>query len=322
MGEPKPHGGHSHRVKEPIYRQPVTRKPLTEFHLFTGLPVELRLIIWEMAIIHHLPARIHYYSLFNEDRTGHRTSHLPWFVPKKPAPMEGKKLTQRQIRKRRRDIAAGRTIVPIKEGSSTIYMDYSPRDIVCFRFAPEHLAACKLLDWRQLLTRLPFYQLPQASALNLGFEFEDGWERGLDTLESVRAHLGEDSVRGLILRLHWAWSVGEVPLWTRIFLINPRKDLPDRYFLGRRLNHRYTPDLIYREHYNCRRKQDLSFFDGKERFVHSNSWVGFWGKVPICKFMRNVNLFCRPQKIFGRERNLPHLREDRCLVVLRNVSGR
>lgn len=154
-------------------------------------------------------------------------------------------------------------------------MDYSPRDIICFRFAPEHLAACRLLDWRQLITRLPFYQLPQASVLNIGFEFEDGWERGLNSLESVREHLGEDSVRGLILRLHWAWSVGEVPRWTRIFLINPRRDLPDRCFFGRGLTFRYMSDLIYHEKYDCRRKPDLSFFDGKERFVHSTSWDGY-----------------------------------------------
>jgi hypothetical protein len=89
--------------------------------------------------------------------------------------MKRKKPTQPQIRKRRREIAAGRTIVPIREGSSTIYMDYSPRDIICFRFAPEHLAACRSLDWRQLFTHLPFYQLPQASALNLRMVGKRGW---------------------------------------------------------------------------------------------------------------------------------------------------
>ncbi|CAG9990770.1 unnamed protein product [Clonostachys byssicola] len=251
---------------------------------------------------------------------------------KKPASTKRRRkkpLTKRQLSLRRRKIAAGRSMAPIKEGRHTIFIDFCPRDIICFRFPAEHLAACVFLEWDTMLTRLPFFQLPYNSDVNLAFEFEDGWERGLGrTAESVRGCLSEASVRGLIMRLHWSWSIGKVPLWTRIYLVTSKKDIPIRPTFRRSKDHRYDFDRLYKADFNCKRKPDYYFFDGKHKFFDACAWFGtyppnWWIKSPICDFIWKVHRFCRPQgtdDLHNRENNLPEP-WDHCLRILGQVSA-
>lgn len=250
---------------------------------------------------------------------------------KKPAPTKQprkKPPTKRQLSLRRRKIAAGRLNALIKEGRHTILIDICPRDIICFRFPAEHLAACVFLEWDKMLTRLPFFQLPYNSDLNLAFEFEDDWKKGLGrTAESVRGCLSEASVRGLIMRLHWSWSVGKVPLWTRIYLVTSKKDIPIRPTFRRSKDHRYDFDLLYRANFNCKRKPDYYFFDGKHKFIDACSGFGswyppfWWIKSPICDFIWKINKFCRPQgKDDNHQNNLPTA-SDHCLRILGQLSA-
>ncbi|KAK7212896.1 hypothetical protein V2G26_020074 [Clonostachys chloroleuca] len=125
-------------------------------------------------------------------------------------------------------------IVTIREKKEIIHLDFSKRDIVCFRFPPDEMARCVFLKWEELLTRLPFYHLPQNSDINLAFEFEHSWNEGLGiTKAGVRKNLAEASARGLVLRAFWAWKVGAIPRWTRLYLIDRAEPLPPKYQIGR-----------------------------------------------------------------------------------------
>lgn len=244
---------------------------------------------------------------------------------KKPTTIKTKHLTGHQIQTKKNEIAEGRSRATIKEGRHTIYISFSPRDIICFRFPPEHLAACVFLEWDKFLTRLPFFQLPYCSEFNLAFEFEDGWEKGLKPY-IVRDHLSETSVRGLIMRLHWSWALGKIPRWTRIYLINPRNDLPIRYKFGEPIRPPCWDDILY-EKFRFKHGQDYVFFDGKTKFVDSCSWEGYietfptmWREIPIRKFMFIVDRFCRPP---GTEslRHIPGTAIEHCLRVLRQLPN-
>ncbi|VUC26647.1 unnamed protein product [Clonostachys rosea] len=236
--------------------------------------------------------------------------------PTKPSPSEEDLSSNRPLSgDEKNKIALERTKATLPVKGENVYLDLWTVDIVCFRFPKEHMAACVYFEWDEFLTRLPFFQLPYVSDLNLAFEFEDGWEKGLgDTRESVCEHLSEASTRGLVMRAWWDWQTGRIPSWARMYLINPRNDLPRHYRLAD--GFRYFYDPVYSPKYHCKTGdgpifvdeqhryfdgQHRSFFDGEKGYVESYSWdedgpdfLYIHNDVPICNFILKMERFCRP----------------------------
>ncbi|CAG9990487.1 unnamed protein product [Clonostachys byssicola] len=208
-------------------------------------------------------------------------------------------------------------IVTIREKGEIIHLDFSKRDIICFRFPPEEMARCVFLKWESLLIRLPFYHLPQNSDINLAFEFDHSWNEGLGTTEStVLENLQEASARGLVLRAFWAWKVGAIPRWTRLYLIDRAEPLPPRYQVGRNYDLRYVPSskypsVKYPKEFPCQRRESRVFIDGENKYVESYSWDRdgqnccnrHVQSVAVDTFMRTVDRYHRPSKddLYGRE---------------------
>jgi hypothetical protein len=203
-------------------------------------------------------------------------------------------------------------IVTIREKKEIIHLDFSKRDIVCFRFPPDEMARCVFLKWEELLTRLPFYHLPQNSDINLAFEFDHSWNEGLGiTKAGVLRNLAEASARGLVLRAFWAWKVGAIPRWTRLYLIDRAEPLPPKYQIGRNYDLRYVPSLKYHREFPCQRRESRVFIDGEDKYVESYSWdrdgQNCYNRhvesVPVAAFMRTVDRYHRPSPddLCGRE---------------------
>jgi hypothetical protein len=224
-----------------------------------------------------------------------------------PSPPEEHLSSQRPLSEEEKNkIALSRTIATLPEKGGRVYLDWWTADIVCFRFPQEHMAACVYFEWEKFLTRLPFFQLPYASALNLAFEFEDGWEKGLgETRETVCHYLSEASTRGLVMRAWWDWLTGRIPIWARLYLINPRHDLPRRHRLAK--GFRYYYDAVYGAEYPCGSKDHRVFSDGEKRYVESYDWdeKGRNRDVPICSFILKMDRLCRPLPTSPIDASLP-----------------
>lgn len=167
--------------------------------------------------------------------------------------------------------------------------------------------ACVSLRWDVLLARLPFFHLPYASDINIALEFDASWVTGLGKMskKEVRKLLREPSQRGLAMRAHWAWRMGEIARWARLWLIDRGGGLPDNYKLpseGLKHDGRYDHDTIYNK-YPCKSERHYFFIDGRNRYVESNSWESqrCWEdfhhcvhSVPVLEFIWTVRWLCHP----------------------------
>ncbi|KAH7156017.1 hypothetical protein EDB81DRAFT_927963 [Dactylonectria macrodidyma] len=149
----------------------------------------------------------------------------------------------------------------------------SIRDIVCFRFAPEDMAKCASFRWDVLLSRLPFFHLPQTPNINLALEFDESWVEGImgTTIEPFLKCVREGSPRGLALRAYWAWKRGLIPRRARMWLIDRGGRLPANYKVSGGLDQRYF------SHYDevlCEPENHHIFIDGKDKYVESYMWDG------------------------------------------------
>ncbi|CAH0054960.1 unnamed protein product [Clonostachys solani] len=251
----------------------------------------LRTACWESRIV-----LTEYYTQLRKAKSSAKPGSS-----RKPSPPEehlSSKNPPSEEEKNKIALSRATATLPVKYGR--VYLDWWTADIVCFRFPQEHMAACVYFKWREFLTRLPFFQLPYASDLNLAFEFEDGWEKGLgETRESVCEHLSEASTRGLVMRAWWDWLTGRIPIWTRMYLINPRNDLPRHHRLAN--NFRYYYDAVYGAKYPSSTGDHRVFSDGERRYVESYCWdekgpdftISQYD-LPICSFILKMERFCRP----------------------------
>lgn len=209
----------------------------------------------------------------------------------------------------------------------------SKQDIMCFRFSPEDMVACVSLRWDILLTHLPFFHLPHASDINLAFEFHDNWDEGLGmSRESMLKCLPEASHRGLAMRAHWAWMKGEIPRWTRMWLIDRGGRLPANYQLPQEDDGRYRHESFrYINEFPCEPEKNHIFIDGKNRYVESYMWEGQRHgfvhsirrpEVPILSFIWKVSWLCRPPQgeVYNSTFNLP-CESERFFRVLRQLPG-
>ncbi|KAI9164165.1 hypothetical protein HJFPF1_05805 [Paramyrothecium foliicola] len=221
-------------------------------------------------------------------------------------------------------------IVMAEYGGGRVYLEVQPRDIVCLRFNPDDLVKCVSLDWRVLLVRLPFFHLPQASDLNLAFEFHDSWDDGIETnMSSLRSHLLEPSERGLVMRAYWAWVTGKIPRWTRLWLIDRGGRIPDCSKLGRESDGRYKTDDVYGGCFSRRSQWDRIFIDGRNKCVESYRWdreesfdFDFRRRdVPVSSFIWKLRIFCGPRNSeVDHVGNLPESNEH-FFRVLRPLPG-
>jgi hypothetical protein len=224
-------------------------------------------------------------------------------------------------------------IVTSRYQGQNVYLKVSRRDIVCFRFAPEDMITCVSLRWDILLPRLPFYCLPYSPDIDLAFEFQDSWDEGLGmTRDSMLKFLPEPSNRGLVLRAYWAWMKGEIPNWTRMWLIDRGGRLPENYQLSQLEDKRYCQDLTYTTKTSpCRPKKDHVFIDGKIKYVESYMWKGstasydyvsYISDVPILSFIWKVRWLCLPARgeVYRATVNLP-LAESNFFRVLRQLPS-
>lgn len=153
----------------------------------------------------------------------------------------------------------------------------SQRDIVCLRFSPDDMAACVSLRWDVLLPRLPFFHLPYASDINIAFEFHDSWDgRVGETRKSVQKCLPEASDMGMVMRAHWAWMKGEIPRWTRLWLIDRGGGLTADYYFSRKHDgrYRYKSLEVINEFPSAPEEEPHTFTDGKDTYVENYLWEG------------------------------------------------
>ncbi|CAH0051206.1 unnamed protein product [Clonostachys solani] len=225
------------------------------------------------------------------------------FVNKRPSKRRPSKKKNKNKNKKSSSTTNPRKVVTIRETGKNIYLDFSKRDIVCFRFPPDQMSRCVFLKWEELLTRLPFYHLPQNSDINIAFEFEHSWNEGLGTTaRSIRKNLEEASARGLVLRAYWAWRVGILPRWTRLYLIDREEALPPKYQVGRSYDLRYMHSFAYSREFPCQCRESRVFMDGESEYVESYSWDRegqnrlncHADSVPVAGFIRTVDRFHRP----------------------------
>lgn len=211
----------------------------------------------------------------------------------------------------------------------------SKRDIICFRFAPEDMTASVSMRWDTLLRTLPFFQLPEASDINLALEFDDSWAKGLGgTTTSVARFLQEASPRGVAMRAHWAWKRGFIPRWARMWLIDRGGGLPSNYKASRLADGRYTPDFVY-NNFSREPENHHVFTDGKHKYVESYMWEGQTRKfshmdpepeVPVLSFIWKMHWRSKPleSREFYNAINLPvdHEYFFRVLRPLPDTDGR
>lgn len=198
-------------------------------------------------------------------------------------------------------------VVARHQGQDVYLRVCSKRDILCFRFSPEDMVACVSLRWDVLLTHLPFFNLAYASDFNLALEFHDSWDEGLSTKrEEILKSLPEASDRGLAMRAYWAWMRGEIPRWTRMWLIDRGGRLPAHYQLSREDDNRYRWELVYKmKNFPCEPEKHHIFIDGKNRYVESYMWEGqrrsynyklCTPAVTILSLMWKMKWICRPPR--------------------------
>jgi hypothetical protein len=244
---------------------PRLHEPLDHFHLFPGLPIELRLIIWSMAICPGETAKIHYYSLFNDENE--RRSSLPSMMANSLEPTRSTSLPEEStsfawtdenrflyywnaglrtacVESRQalsdyfRDVPKLQAPRPndifrVRGKGEHVYIEVARRDIVCFRFLEEDLITCTKSTWLRLLYRLPFSRHPRSPDLNLALEFHDSWNDGLQANNaSIYGLLREPSLRGMAVRAFWEWTVNKIPQCSRMWLIDRSNRLPQNYEVG------------------------------------------------------------------------------------------
>ncbi|KAF7545174.1 hypothetical protein G7Z17_g9394 [Cylindrodendrum hubeiense] len=180
------------------------------------------------------------------------------------------KVTKRPPTKRCKMVAARH------QGQEVYVRVRSRRDIICFRFSPEDMAECVSLRWGILMTRLPFFHLPRVPDINLALEFHDGWDEGLSmNRASMIECLSEPSDRGLAMRAYWAWRKGEIPRWTRMWLIDRGGRLPTDYQLSREDDGRDGHESVdTNNELPCELEKNHTFIDGKDRYAESYTWDG------------------------------------------------
>lgn len=210
----------------------------------------------------------------------------------------------------------------------------SKRDVVCFRFSPEDMSACVSLRWDILLSHLPFFHLPHTPGMNLAFEFHDSWDEGLGmTRESIVRCLSEASERGLAMRAHWAWRKGEIPRWTRMWLIDRSGRVPANYKLSQEDDRRYNYESTYdiKEYRRYKPENHNIFIDGKNKYVESYMCQDQRDSycysihdpdVPILSFIWKMQWLCTPpwDGVFHHTMNTPWNCE-RFFRVLRQLPG-
>lgn len=133
----------------------------------------------------------------------------------------------------------------------------SRSDALCLEFTPEDIEACRDLRWDVLLARIPFYRQQRIRTINIAFEFHDSWNANMP--ETPFDLLHEGSPRGLVMRDFWAWTNGELPNQTTIWLI-------DRG---------WRPPRGYYKWYNDTECHRVLFADEKERYQECHPWNWF-----------------------------------------------
>ncbi|KAL1844605.1 hypothetical protein VTK73DRAFT_2181 [Phialemonium thermophilum] len=192
-------------------------------------------------------------------------------------------------------------VVRTRSQGHAAYAEVTKRDIVCFRFAPEHMDVCVSLRWDVLIRRLPFFHLPYVSDINLAMDFDDSWANMDVGRTKAEDLMREPSPRGLAARAYWAWLRGEIPRWTRLWLIDRGGRLPANYKLPAINDYRYVIDFVYnRSRYPCKPERNRFFTDGARNYVESYSWEPnantrprdyYWDDqpdVPLLSFMWRV----------------------------------
>ncbi len=238
--------------------------------------------------------------------------------------LEGDMETAIRPRDRNTETAVQRSpdrVVAHHDQGDKVYLDiHSKHDIICLRFSPDDLGACITeLQWPVLLCRLPFFRLPYATDINLAFEFDDSWDANLPRRRDavMRAMMWDASHRGVVMRAHWAWMKGEIPRWTRLWLIDRGWRLPANYEVFREEDtpkwthdRRCRFDMTYQDAFPCAppAKHQL-FSDGKSRYVESYHWDGTvhqrkvsewewesYKDVPVLSFIWKLRWLCTPPK--------------------------
>jgi hypothetical protein len=165
-------------------------------------------------------------------------------------------------------------------GGEEAYNEISAkRDIICFSFSPNELTTTVSLDWGGLLSRLPFFRLPQITEMNLAIEFDDSWVADIKdmTRENFPKFFAEASLRGVVIRAHWDWQLGRVPRWTRLWLIDRGGGLPANYRVGAPIDclsdDSDTAFFMEDELANPRPPdRHDTFVDGRYKYVESYDW--------------------------------------------------
>jgi hypothetical protein len=216
----------------------------------------------------------------------------------------------------------GGYLVKARHQGEDVYLEVSVElDIVCFRFSPEDMEASVSLDWGGLLSRLPFFRLPQMPDMNLAFEFDNSWNADIAglSLESASKYLAEASPRGIVMRAHWDWHMGRIPRWTRIWLIDRSSRLPDNYQLGGPIDCVHRPDQLYGRAHSSWPEKHHTFVDGANKYVESYSWNGSklmfiysdaYTISPVLQFIRTVKYSCLPA---WADPNAPYNRNFPCI---------
>jgi hypothetical protein len=216
----------------------------------------------------------------------------------------------------------GGYLVKARHQGEDVYLEVSVElDIVCFRFSPEDMEASVSVDWGGLLSRLPFFRLPQMPDMNLAFEFDNSWNADIAglSLESASKYLAEASPRGIVMRAHWDWHMGRIPRWTRIWLIDRSSRLPDDYQLGGPIDCVHRPDQLYGRAHSSWPEKHHNFVDGANKYVESYSWNGSklmfiysdaYTISPVLQFIRTVKYSCLPA---WANPNAPYNRNFPCI---------
>ena len=174
----------------------------------------------------------------------------------------------------------------------------SKDDIVCFRFAPEDIAACaSSLAWEVLLTRLPMFHFPHVVDVNLALEYDASWNQGLGTTkEALLALRSEPSVRGLAVRAYWSWLHGRLPRSARMWLLvrDGQDTFPAVYRVGRDYEHvdpYFMKNQIYKKSVWAP-QYNYVFVDGQDQYVEC--YMDNGRNVPAFLFAKRMKLLLNP----------------------------